>query len=166
MEQLKLKLAASPQLHPNIGSAPYDEIGVRPHYIRPHWGEERVAKIRPAAIQEWLARLPGAPRSKAKIKALLHRLLEKAMLWGELDVQRNPVSLIEIRGAARRMRTPMVLTAEEFHATLERLPQPHRTMVLVAQCMGLRVSEIVGLQWPDLDFEQLALRITRGMVCG
>jgi len=39
-------------------------------------------------------------------------------------------------------------------------------MVLVAQCLGLRVSEIVGLQWPDLDFVHLAIRITRSVVCG
>jgi integrase len=147
-------------------STAYAYLHILNRYIRPRWGEERVVKVRPAAIQEWLGALPGAPRSKAKIKAVLHRLFERAMLWGELDVQRNPVSLTEIRGTTRGTRSPMVLTAEQFQAILERLPQPHRTMVLVAQCLGLRVSEIVGLQWPDFDFERMAVSITRSVVRG
>src|SRR5207244_11991426 len=59
-----------------------------------------------------------------------------------------------------------VLTPEQFQAIIERLPQPHRTMALFAQCLGLRVSEIVGLQWPDFNFERLTVRITRGVVNG
>jgi len=147
-------------------STAYAYLHILRRYIRPRWGTERVAEIRPAAVQEWLLSLPGAPRSKAKIKALLHRLLERAMFWGMLNLQRNPISLVEIRGTTRRTRTPMVLTVEQFHAIIQRLPQPHRTMALVAQCLGLRVSEILGLQWPDVDFEHLAARITRGVVSG
>ena len=147
-------------------STAYAYLHILRRYIRPRWGTERLADIRPAAVQEWLLSLPGAPCSKAKIKALLHRLFERAMLWDLLKLQRNPMSLVEIRGTSRRKRIPMVLTEEQFHAILVRLPQPHRTMALVAQCLGLRVSKILGLQWPDIEFERLAVRITRGVVNG
>ena len=46
------------------------------------------------------------------------------------------------------------------------IPEPYRTMVVIAQCLGLRVSEILGLQWRDLDFESLVLRAKRGVVQG
>ena len=39
-------------------------------------------------------------------------------------------------------------------------------MVLIAQCLGLRVNEILGLKWSDLDFEKLTVQITRGIVNG
>jgi integrase len=39
-------------------------------------------------------------------------------------------------------------------------------MVLVAQCMGLRVSEIVGLKWGDFNFDEGTLLIQRGVVHG
>jgi len=40
-----------------------------------------------------------------------------------------------------------VLTAVEFSGLLPHLKEPYRTMVIVAQCLGLRVSEIVALKW-------------------
>jgi integrase len=147
-------------------STAYAYLHILSRYIRPRWGNERIANIRPAAVQEWLLSLPGMPCSKAKIKALLHRLFERAMLWDLLKMERNPIALVEIRGTSRRKKVPMVLTEEQFHAIIGRLPQPHRTMVLVAQCLGLRVSEILGLQWPDVDFERSEVRITRGIVNG
>ena len=51
-------------------STAYAYLHILRRYIRPRWGTERVAEIRPAAVQEWLLSLPGAPRSKAKINAL------------------------------------------------------------------------------------------------
>jgi len=39
-------------------------------------------------------------------------------------------------------------------------------MAVVAQCLGLRVSEILALQWPDINFGELTMRVTRGVVDG
>ena len=47
------------------------------------------------------------------------------MLWEYLNLERNPVSLVEIRGATRPVRRPTVLTVEQLSAILERLPEPH-----------------------------------------
>jgi integrase len=37
-------------------------------------------------------------------------------------------------------------------------------MVLVAACLGLRVSEIVGLQWGDFDWDKMTVLIQRSVV--
>ena len=60
----------------------------------------------------------------------------------------------------------MILTNEAFQAVLASLPEPYRTMVVVAQCLGLRVSEITGLQWGDLDSERRQLLVQRSVVNG
>ena len=39
-------------------------------------------------------------------------------------------------------------------------------MVLVAGCLGLRVSEIVGLQWGDFDVKNRTVLVQRGIVHG
>ncbi len=39
-------------------------------------------------------------------------------------------------------------------------------MVIVAQCLGLRVSEIAALQWQDFDFERQQLLVQRSIVNG
>jgi len=46
------------------------------------------------------------------------------------------------------------------------LKEPYRTMVLIAQCLGLRVSKIVGLKWGDIDFDNLSLLVQRSVVHG
>ena len=39
-------------------------------------------------------------------------------------------------------------------------------MVVIAQCLGLRVSEIVGLRWEDFDFDAGTLLVQRSVVHG
>ena len=56
--------------------------------------------------------------------------------------------------------------AEEFHKLLPHVREPYRTMVLIAGCLGLRASEIVGLQWRDFDFQKSTLLVQRGVVHG
>jgi integrase len=37
-------------------------------------------------------------------------------------------------------------------------------MVVLAMCLGLRCSELIGLQWQDLDWENLTLLVRRAVV--
>jgi len=135
-------------------------------HIRPRWGISLIGSVRPVLVHEWLQQLPAAPKYKAAIKALMHRLFEKAMLWELIEIQRNPIQLVELRGISKRRKKPFVLTVEQYYAVRDQLVEPYRTMVIVAQCLGLRVSEILALKWEDIDFESLALRVTRKVVCG
>src|SRR5579864_9003286 len=86
------------------------------------------------------------------------------MFWELIPVGRNPMALAEVQGASRRRKKP--ITVEQCFAVLELLPEPYGTMVVVAQCVGLRVSEIPALQWPDINFGELTMRVTRGVVDG
>jgi integrase len=135
-------------------------------HIRPKWGATRLGDVRPAPVQEWLKSLEAAPKYKAKIKALMYRLFEKAMLWELIDIQRNPMELVELRGISRRRKKPVILTLEQYGAIVDQLSDPYRTMVIVAGCLGLRASEILALKWADIDFENLSLRVTRKSVNG
>ena len=39
-------------------------------------------------------------------------------------------------------------------------------MSIVAMCLGLRISEVVGLQWGDFDWGQLQVMVQRSVVLG
>ena len=39
-------------------------------------------------------------------------------------------------------------------------------MVVVAQCTGLRAEEVLALEWQDIDFENLSMRVVRAVVHG
>jgi integrase len=137
-------------------------------YIKAQWGDHDLVTLgqNPFWVEKWLRELPKAPKTKAHIKGLMHRLFEYGMKWRMIPIQRNPMELVEVRGVSKRVRKPRVLTVKQYHLLLPIIPEPYRTMVLLAQCLGLRVSEILGLQWRDLDFELLVLRARRGVVQG
>ena len=44
--------------------------------------------------------------------------------------------------------------------------QPYRTMVVVAQCTGLRAEEVLALEWQDIDFENLSMKVVRAVTLG
>ena len=135
-------------------------------HIRAKWGPVRLAQVKPLGVQEWLRTMHSAPKTKGHVKALMHRLFEKAMLWEMVDVQRNPMQLVEVKGISKRLKKPLVLTVEQYCQILALLVEPYRTMVIVAQCLGLRAEELLALHWSDIDFERLVIRISRAVVHG
>jgi integrase len=134
--------------------------------VRNKWGGTRLTRIKPIQVQEWLRQMDAAPKTKGHVKALMHRLYEKAMLWELVEWQRNPMQLVEVKGISKRRRKPIVLTVEQYCQILALIPDPYRTMVVVAQCTGLRAEEVLALEWEDIDFENLHMRVVRAVVHG
>jgi len=133
-------------------------------YIRPRWAETPITGVKPMAVEDWLRQLKLAPKTRGHIRGLLSLLFKCAQRW-EL-VQGNPIELVRVKNVSKRLERPSVLTAEEFHRLLPHVRESYRTMVLIAGCLGLRASEIVGLQWSDFDFEKSTLLVQRGVVHG
>lgn len=133
-------------------------------YIRPRWAETPISGVKPMAVEDWLKRLKLAPKTRGHIRGLMSSIFKCAKRW-EL-IESNPMELVRVRGASKRLERPSVLTADEFHSLLGQVREPYRTMVLIAGCLGLRAGEIVGLQWGDFDFEKSALLVQRGVVHG
>jgi integrase len=137
-------------------------------HVSPQWGDytlEQIAKV-PYEVEKWFEGLQLAPKTKGHIKGLMHRLFECAMKWGIYPIGRNPMELVEIKNVSKRLRQPRVLSQDEFWRLIGYLEEPFRTMVLTAQCLGLRISEVMALRWEDFNFESLTLRVQRAIVHG
>jgi integrase len=131
-------------------------------HISPKWGTCLLREVKPYRVQDWLRKLPLAPKTRGHIRSLMYRLLEKAMLWELIPLERNPMGLVELKGVSKRLKPPRILTEEEFGALLNQLDHPYRCMVLLAGCTGLRISEVMGLRWNLIDFESLVMEIREG----
>jgi integrase len=133
---------------------------IRKH-IRPRWNEQPVNKMKPMAMELWLRDLPLAPKSKVHIRSLMHLVLKCAERWGVIEIGKNPVTLVRVKNASKRLKRPQILEVAQFFEMLKHLAEPYRTMVMVAQCTGLRISEILGLQWGDFNFEDHTFMVQR-----
>ena len=76
------------------------------------------------------------------------------------------MELVRVKGATKRLEKPRSLTMDQFLTLVSHLKQPHRTMVLVAGCMGLRVSELMALKWTDFDLADSTVLVQRSIVHG
>ena len=75
---------------------------------------------------------------------------------------RNPIQLV--RQSAKRNAVPVVLTPLEVQRLLPSLALRERTLVLLAFGTGLRVSELFGLRWRDINFQANELNVGRSIV--
>jgi len=131
-------------------------------HVRPKWGAEFVQNVKTMAVQDWLETYPASRQVKAHIRGYMHTLFNQAVRWELLE--RNPITLVT--QPRKRLKTPRALTTDEFKALLAKLEEPYKTMVVTIACLGLRVSELLALQWGDIDFENLSVRIQRSFVAG
>lgn len=136
--------------------------GLLKNWIRPRWGPDFVQNVKTLAVEHWLQGIPRSANTKAHIRNLLHLLFNCAIRW-EL-IAKNPIDLV--RQSTKRRYVPRVLTPEEFKKLLNELQEPCWTMVLIAGSLGLRISEILGLRWGDIDWRNLSVLVQRSVVMG
>ena len=134
------------------------------NHILPQWGDKSIYDIQPRPVELCLRQLELSPKSRSHVRNLLRTLMEFAMWCGVLDVTRNPIDLVVVKGATKRIRRPRSLTVEQFQKLVAVLKIPFNTMALVSVCLGLRVSELLALKWQEVDWLVAKLNIERGII--
>jgi integrase len=129
-------------------------------WILPKWGECLLGGVRTVVVESWLKGLPLSNGSRSKIRNVMSAIFSHAIRYEWLD--RNPITMV--RQSAKRKGTPDVLTTEETRNLLAELTDPCNVMVLLASATGLRVSELLGLKWVDLNFNKGEIHPQRGIV--
>jgi integrase len=149
---------------PSRFSTAYTYRSFLKNHVIPRWGDTLIRDVQPRPVELWLRELPLSPKSKTHVRSLMHGLVEFAMFAGILEIGRNPISLVQNKGATKRVRKARSLTAEQFRALLAELHEPFATLALVCVCLGLRISEALALRWGDVDWLGSKLSVRRGIV--
>ena len=134
------------------------------NHILPRWGEKQIVQVQPREVELWLKSLALAPKSKAHVRGMLSMLVDFAMWCGVMQISRNPIELVVVKGATKRRRKPRSLTVEQFQQLISELEEPFHTMAVIAVCFGLRASELLALQWSDVNWLNAKLKIRRAIV--
>jgi integrase len=132
-------------------------------YIEPRWSTTPVNQVTAYEVKLWLESLTLGGKSKSEIKGMIGRLLRCAMLWQLIPNGPNEMELFQIKGRKRKKKA-RILPVREFISLVDKLDEPFRTMACIALFQGLRVSEVLGLKWGDIDWFKDELTIQRSVV--
>jgi integrase len=130
--------------------------------ILPTWKDTPLDEVKSVAVERWLRSLDLANGTKAKIRNHMSALFSHCVRH-ELYDKLNPIA--SVRQSAVREYDPEILSLDEMKAIISGIgSQPIRVMVAVATASAMRRSEVRGLKWNDLDFEDLWFNLRRGVV--
>ena len=126
----------------------------------PFFGDVYLSEITPARVQAFLSRLEEkgvSPATAGKAFRYLKTVLRHAL---SLEIiERDPTLAIK---APRKPRPEIdFLTPEEVSRLLEAAEGDLEAILSVACLAGLRVGEICGLKWKDIDFEAGTIKVVR-----
>jgi integrase len=133
--------------------------------IVPRWGGSKFREIKAVEVERWLGSIDDLSNgTKAKIKCVMSEVFQHAIRYGWLNDGENPI--FAVRQSSKRVRVTEPLEAPEFRALILELPHKMRVIGIVAATTGLRISEVLGLKWKDIDWQKLQMEVTRSVVDG
>jgi integrase len=145
------------------------------NYIVPAFGEMRLCDVDRPTVEAWLNGLTLAWATKLDCRNIVSALFTQAKEWRLWDGD-NPARGARV-GPREEVRPKRILEAVELGRFLAALPETAvckahaaRVMVLLAVGSGMRISEVLGLRWDDIDWSRglvtIARRWRRGNMAG
>ena len=133
--------------------------------ISPLLGNKKLCDVASRDIANWMKHLSAAGASTATIngaRQVLSMLLKAAEEYGH--IQKNPAKFVSRhkKSFGERTQVKQPWSQEEAQGVLVLSKGHHLELPLaLATILGMRRSEILGLQWPDLDFPKGTLTVHR-----
>ncbi|MEX0678892.1 MAG: site-specific integrase [Pirellulales bacterium] len=138
--------------------------GIIRNHIDPRIGGTTLSILNPVHIQRLYADMERdgvGPRVRQLTHAVLRRALKQALRWGL--IARNPCDAIDPPRVPKRQIAP--LTAEQVQQLLDAAKDGRLyALYVVAIGTGMRLGEIFGLQWPDVDLKGRAINVRSTLI--
>lgn len=135
------------------------------HHILPALGEMALAKITPINVEELLQKKSKAdysPTTQRNIVVLLGGIFHLAV---DNDlVSRSPVR--DRHKPARRRTEKPAWTPEQVRRILENVAAEFRCLFICVALTGLRLGELLALQWKYVDLQSKTLLVAHSLWCG
>ena len=144
--------------------------------IIPRWGRLAPLGIESLEVEKWFKELKrGNPKKKMMPLAdptidKIRRVMNLVYLHGQRcnflprQQEGNPMNWVRQRTTSDYQA--VIMSPQEAFEILLNIPEPRRTLALSDAATALRVSEILGLMWMDLNFEDLVMYVRRAYVWG
>lgn len=160
---------------PNVANTTYDNYKYRIEgHIKPYFKDARLQDIEPVHIEEYFARKRKSGRKDGKDGGLSENTLKKHYVLMNSAFKRaiklklikfNPVQAIDPPKPEKH--EAQVMSQEEFHKLIKTAHKEDKFMhALIGSLLftGMRRSEALGLEWPQVDFKERTIRIIQVLV--
>lgn len=135
-------------------------------YLVPLVGDMTVDKITPKVIDRITARLQAGEVSRRPLKhntvanamGLLRRMLNVAKRWGHLH---DVPEINSFKRKGDRLEDERWLSEEETNALINATEPRWKPVIIVAARTGLRLGELQGLRWGDVDLDEGRIVVQR-----
>lgn len=127
------------------------------------FGDERIEDFTPEGLERWKGRFAAqrklSNRTLQKYLVVLHGIFKRAMKVHRLP--RNPVATVERPRLVRRAGIEVFSRSEVMALVDAAADEQDGALYLTAAFTGLRVGELLGLRWEDVDFGLATVRVRR-----
>ena len=139
------------------------------HQIFPILSDKKVQELSPAILDTWLRELQKngyAYRTISLTLSLLKTALNYAVYPAQL-INSNPAAYIKVpKNAPKNSVKRHIITPEQFKALLEKNPfgTPYYIPLLLLYHTGMRLGEVLGLTWDNIDFKAKKINLCRQII--
>lgn len=137
------------------------QVSCLDRYVRPTLGGRKLSSLQPLDLQELYSRMREgglSPRTTQIVHNILNRAFNQAVKWRVMAF--NPAQLAD---RPKQERREMLALTPDQAAKFLQAAREDRYFLYFALALdtGARPSEVLGLQWKDVDFEQGRVTIQR-----
>ena len=161
-----LEKVVAPNVKPTTLQTYYD---FTQYQIVPYIGNLMLQKLTPANLDSWIRELLKAGFSKNTIlhvKTFVRQALNYAVYPAEL-LSSNPANYIKVpKKAPTNVVQRHIISQEKLSELLEKYPfgTPYYIPILILYHTGMRIGELCGLTWGDVDFVEKSITICRQII--
>lgn len=121
---------------------------------------EKILKVLPRSLKELKNDQPLSPKTIQHYHRFLSSVLNTAVEWQVIPY--NPCSRVKAPKSERK-EAPCLdeVQALELISALKSEPLRYKTMIMLLLYSGMRRSELCGLEWNDIDFENNLISISK-----
>lgn len=130
------------------------------YHLKPIFGKQLLSEVTAADIKAWIGFLQISPKRINNVLVPLRGVLADAFADGLID--RNPAD--RIKNLPHRPDEPDPLSPVEINKLLDSCADQVRNLFQFAIWTGLRTSELIALEWGDIDWNRNIARIRRASV--
>ncbi|HAT7006135.1 TPA: tyrosine-type recombinase/integrase [Legionella pneumophila] len=136
-------------------------------HLFPMFDKVEIQNLQPAMLRKWIRGLHCTTKTVANILTPLRAVIEQALV--DQYIKENPLNSIIVdkllnKETKRSDYKPDPFSVDEIKAILNESEGQVRLLFQFAFFTGLRVSELIGLRWEDIDWKNQIIHVEETIV--